>query len=115
MKLRRRGATIVTAAGLAAGLAAAAAGCGGAGTSKPPANASPGLEVFDQANCGSCHTLSAAHSTGTVGKKLNGRSLDAATVEHWVRTGGGGMPVFTGQLTNAQIQQVSEFVARSSR
>lgn len=100
----------VTIAGVAAG-----AGCGGGGSSAPPANAGPGLKTFDQANCGSCHTLAAAHSTGKVGKKLDGLSLDAATVEHWVRTGGGGMPVFTDQLSDTQIQQVSQFVAESSR
>lgn len=111
MNLRTAGSMIVT----VTGLAAAASGCGGGGSAKLPANASPGLRVFDQANCGSCHTLAAAHSKGTVGKKLDGLSLDAATVEHWIRTGGGGMPVFTDQLPDTQIQQVAEFVARSSR
>lgn len=94
---------------------AVASGCGGGGSPAPPANASPGLKVFDKANCGSCHTLAAAHATGTVGKNLNGLRLDQATVEHWVRTGGGGMPVFTDQLTDAEIASVAEFVARSSQ
>jgi cytochrome c6 len=98
-----------------AATAGAVVGCGGGGPPSPPANAGPGLKVWDKANCGSCHTLAAAHATGTVGKNLNGLRLDTATVEHWVRTGGGGMPVFTDQLTDAEIATVADFVARSSR
>ena len=71
--------------------------------------------MFDQAGCGGCHTLAAAHSTGTAGKKLDGASLDAATVERFVRGGASGMPSFKDQLSDAEIRQVSDFVARSSR
>jgi mono/diheme cytochrome c family protein len=79
-----------------------------------PKNASPGLRAFDDASCGSCHTLAAAHATGTAGPKLDGRPLDRATVERFVRNGASGMPSFKGQLSDAQIQQVAEFVAQSS-
>jgi mono/diheme cytochrome c family protein len=88
-------------------------GCGG-GVSVPK-NASPGLKVFDNATCGSCHTLAAASSHGTAGPKLTGRKLDAATVEHWVRTGGNGMPDFGDQLSAEQIRQVAQFVAQASK
>jgi mono/diheme cytochrome c family protein len=108
--LLRAGAVV----GAAASIAVATSGCGGS-TPKPPANASPGLAAFDQVGCGSCHTLAAAHATGTVGPKLDGRALAPATVEHYVRDGGGGMPKFTNQLTDAQIKALSEFVAQSSR
>jgi mono/diheme cytochrome c family protein len=101
--------------GVAAAAAIALAACGGSGSPTVPNNAGPGLRVFDQAACGTCHTLAAAHSTGTVGKKLDGARLDVATVEHWVRTGGGGMPTFTSQLNDAQIQQVAEFVSKASQ
>jgi len=98
-----------------AGAALALSGCGGGGGSSPPANASPGLRVFDDQSCGSCHTLAAAHATGTIGPNLNGRSLAPATVEHWVRKGGGGMPSFGGQLSDTEIQQVADFVANASK
>jgi mono/diheme cytochrome c family protein len=88
-------------------------GCGGG--SSAPKNASPGLQVFDQASCGSCHTLAAAHSSGTAGPKLDGRSLDPAAVERIVRNGASGMPPFKDQLSDKQIQQVTDFVARSSQ
>ncbi len=102
--------------GLIAATAAAAlmAGCGG-GSPSAPANASPGLKAFDQASCGSCHTLAAAGASGTVGPKLDGAHLDQATVEHWVRAGGSGMPSFTGQLSDAQITAVAAYVATASK
>jgi cytochrome c6 len=96
-----------------AGALVALGGCGG-GSPAVPSNAGPGLRVFDQAACGSCHTLAAAGSSGTAGPKLTGRSLTAATVERWVRAGGGGMPTF-GQLTDAEVRQLAAFVASSSR
>ncbi len=94
--------------------AALLSGCGG-GSPSAPANASPGLKAFDQASCGSCHTLAAAGATGTVGPKFDGAHLDQATVEHWIRTGGGGMPSFTSQLTDAQIRALAAYVANASK
>jgi cytochrome c551 len=99
---------------LVAAAAALLLGCGG-GSPSAPANASPGLKAFDQASCGSCHTLAAAGASGTVGPKLDGARLDQATVEHWIRTGGGGMPSFTSQLTDAQIEALAAYVANASK
>jgi mono/diheme cytochrome c family protein len=75
--------------------------------------AGTGREIF-VANCGSCHTLSDAGTTGAVGPSLDGIGQDASTVETQVRNGGGGMPAFEGQLTDAEIQAVSTYVAESS-
>ena len=72
--------------------------------------AAAGREIF-VANCGSCHTLSDAGTTGTVGPSLDGLGLDASTVETQVRNGGGGMPAFEGQLTDEEIAAVSAYVA----
>jgi mono/diheme cytochrome c family protein len=94
------------------GIAATLSGCGG-GAPAAPANASPGQRAFAQADCGSCHTLAAAGSSGTAGPNLNGRSLTSAVVQRWIRTGGGGMPTF-GQLSDAEVQQLADFVASSS-
>jgi mono/diheme cytochrome c family protein len=88
-------------------------GCGGGGS--VPKNASPGLRVFDDAGCGSCHTLAAAHASGTAGPRLDGAQLDAARVERVVRDGASGMPPFKDQLGSKQIHQVADFVARSSQ
>ena len=72
--------------------------------------AAAGREIF-VANCGSCHTLSDAGTTGTVGPSLDGIGLDVSTVETQVRNGGGGMPAFEGQLTDEEIAAVSAYVA----
>ncbi len=90
-------------------------GCGGSGgSSSVPTNAPPGERLFAD-NCSTCHTLAAAHATGTVGPNLDHRGFDAAAVESKVRGGAAGMPAFSDQLSDTQITQVSQFVARSSR
>jgi mono/diheme cytochrome c family protein len=71
-----------------------------------------GLEVF-VANCGSCHTLSDAGTSGTIGPNLDGVGLSAADVETQVREGGGAMPAFEGQLSDDEIAQVSAYVAEN--
>jgi mono/diheme cytochrome c family protein len=74
------------------------------------AGAAEGREVF-VANCGSCHTLSDAGTSGQIGPNLDSIGLDGAAVEEQVRNGGGGMPAFEGQLSDDEISQVSAYVA----
>ena len=69
-----------------------------------------GRDVF-VANCGSCHTLSDAGTSGTIGPNLDQVGLSAAEVETQVRNGGGAMPAFEGDLSDDEIAQVSEYVA----
>jgi cytochrome c551 len=68
-----------------------------------------GAVVF-KANCGSCHTLSAAGTSGSVGPNLDQTSLSASDIEAKVRDGGGGMPAFGGQLSDAEIKAVAAYV-----
>ncbi len=105
-----RGAALAAAAAVGA---LALAGCGGGGGSTVPANAPPGQKVFAD-NCATCHTLAAANASGTVGPDLDHKNLAAATVADKVRHGAGGMPAFSDQLSDTQIQQVSQFVSKSS-
>ena len=80
----------------------------GAGAA-PQANAQ-GKQVFTQ-SCGSCHTLKDAATTGTVGPNLDDLKPDEATVQRQVTNGGGVMPAFKGQLTDAQIKAVAQYVS----
>ena len=64
---------------------------------------SGGAAVFTAAGCGGCHTLAGAHSHAMVGPNLDQLKPNTATVAKQVENGGGGMPVFRGQLTPAQI------------
>jgi len=86
----------------------------GAGTTSTGAGAqqanAQGKQVFTQ-SCGSCHTLKDAATTGTVGPNLDDLKPDEATVQRQVTNGGGVMPAFKGQLTDAQIKAVSQYVS----
>jgi outer membrane protein assembly factor BamB len=84
----------------------------GAGTTTGGAAAS-GEQVFTS-NCGSCHTLGAAGTSGGIGPNLDDLKPDAATVEAKVRSGGGGMPSFDGRLSDAEITAVAKYVAENA-
>jgi mono/diheme cytochrome c family protein len=70
-----------------------------------------GKQVFTSAGCGGCHTLKAAGSSGNVGPNLDDLKPSKDVVAHQVTVGGGAMPAFKGQLSDAQIQAVAAFVA----
>jgi len=117
---RRTAATLLLALVLGAGVTA----CGGDdetgnGTDTTTATdtngeeATAGRDVF-LAQCGSCHTLADAGTSGTVGPNLDDASLDEAAVEQQVRAGGGAMPSFEGTLSDEEIASVAAYVAAES-
>ena len=61
-------------------------------------------------NCGECHTLADAETTGTTGPALDDTELTAAVIEEQVREGSGVMPAFEGDLSDEEIQDVSAYV-----
>jgi mono/diheme cytochrome c family protein len=71
-----------------------------------------GAKVF-QSTCGSCHTLSAAGTSGQVGPNLDDSSVSASEIESIVRAGPGAMPSFDGQLSKAEIAAVAAYVDAS--
>ena len=75
--------------------------------------ATDGPGIF-KTNCGSCHTLAAAGTHGTVGPNLDQLKPSLALVTHQVTNGGGGMPPFGGTLTAAQIQLVAKYVSSNA-
>jgi cytochrome c6 len=81
-----------------------------AGAAPPAASTVDGKAVFTD-TCGSCHTLSAAGTSGSVGPNLDGVSLDASAIEGIVRGGRGGMPAFGDKLSDDEVTAVAEFVA----
>ena len=68
-------------------------------------------KVVFKANCGSCHTLKDAGTSGNVGPNLDDLKPNMATVQHQVENGGGGMPAFGGQLKAVQIASVAKYVS----
>jgi len=77
---------------------------GGGGTAE-------GKQIFLSAGCTSCHTLKDAGSTGTVGPNLDDAKPSKDLVVERVTNGKTPMPSFKGQLTDAQIQAVAEYVS----
>jgi cytochrome c553 len=75
-------------------------------------DAAAGEAVFAD-NCGSCHTLEEAGTSGTIGPNLDESTLDQAAVVEQVTNGGGEMPPFGGQLSEEEIQNVAAFVVAS--
>jgi len=95
----------------AAAAAARDGGGGGGGEQQEEAPAGvDGKAVFTD-NCGSCHTLSAAGTSGTTGPNLDDVSLDATAIEGIVRDGRGAMPSLGGNLSDDEIAAVAAFVA----
>jgi mono/diheme cytochrome c family protein len=87
-------------------------GGGGGGQGQPSdAQLAAGKQVFTS-NCGSCHTLADAGTSGSVGPNLDQLQPPADEVEEQVRNGGGGMPAFEGRLSDDQIANVSAYVAQ---
>jgi mono/diheme cytochrome c family protein len=132
--VRRTILTVLTGAAL---LSFLGAGCGSQGVAEPvprtvigslpkpqlepatPAfkltgNPTAGAGIFKKAGCVSCHTLSAAHSTGTVGPNLDQAKPDYRLATARVTLGKGVMPSFKGQLTDQQIADVASYVVKSS-
>jgi outer membrane protein assembly factor BamB len=72
-----------------------------------------GKQVF-VSNCGSCHTLGAAGTSGSVGPNLDQLKPSAARVQKQVENGGPGMPSFSGTLSAAEIAAVSKYVAQNA-
>jgi mono/diheme cytochrome c family protein len=86
----------------AAGMKAYASGGGGG---------QPDAKALFTGNCGSCHTLGKAGTSGQVGPSLDGIKLGVAAIESQVRQGGGTMPAFKDKLSDAEIKAVAAYVA----
>ena len=134
----RHRAVIAAAAVVIAGLGAVVlAGCGSQGVATPTPNTvigtvsttssfpvvpafhkkgdpKNGSSVYASGGCGGCHTLAAAHSTGTVGPNLDQLKPDYRAVTAQVTNGGGAMPSFKSKLSVQQIADVSAYVVQST-
>jgi mono/diheme cytochrome c family protein len=77
-------------------------------------DATSGAAVFKSAGCGSCHTLAAAHSTGTVGPNLDQLKPDYRAATAQVTNGGATMPPFKNTLSTQKIADVAAYVVKST-
>jgi mono/diheme cytochrome c family protein len=73
-----------------------------------------GATIFQSAGCVGCHTLAAAHATGTVGPNLDQAKPDFRLATARVTLGKGVMPSFKSKLTAQQIADVAAYVVKST-
>ena len=74
-----------------------------------------GLEVYNnKAECGACHTLKAAGSTGTIGPNLNQLKPQMSQIIVAVTNGIGVMQAWEGILTYEEIEAVAYYVFNST-
>jgi cbb3-type cytochrome c oxidase subunit III len=93
---------------------ASVAGKPGAAPAPPGGGqAAGGKEIFTT-NCGGCHTLADAGTTGTVGPNLDQAKPPKALAVDRVTNGKAPMPPFKGTLTDAQIQAVADYVSSAA-
>ncbi len=81
-----------------------------AGTGVTAERPMDGKSIF-AATCGSCHMLSDAGTSGTVGPNLDSSKPSKELVVDRVTNGQGAMPAFKGSLDEAQIQAVADYVS----
>lgn len=75
-----------------------------------PFTAKNGKVIFIK-QCGGCHTLKDAGTTGTKGPNLDQLAPPFARVQKQVINGGQVMPAFKGRLADQQIKAVARYVA----
>ncbi|HEY7806815.1 MAG TPA: cytochrome c [Croceibacterium sp.] len=98
---------------LAAGLTA---GVGGLATRAHAENAKPsdpiaaGRDLFNTYSCSACHTLADAGSTGSVGPDLDNPNLTHDAIVSRIEMGGGPMPSFAGQISEADIGKLADYI-----
>jgi mono/diheme cytochrome c family protein len=81
-----------------------------------PALRTAGLALFNSASCGTCHAFADAGATGAIGPSLDRNSwLDKAHAIDVITTGRGAMPSFAGQLSDAEIAALADYLAAYSR
>ena len=75
-------------------------------------DAEAGKAVFlGSSGCGTCHTLSDAGTSGTVGPNLDDAQPSHDLVVDRVTNGQGAMPSFSASLSEEQIQDVAAYVS----
>jgi mono/diheme cytochrome c family protein len=77
-------------------------------------DAAAGEAIFASSGCGSCHTLEAAGSEGSVGPNLDEAAPDFASAYNTILNGRGAMPSFKDQLSEQQIADVAQYVVEST-
>jgi mono/diheme cytochrome c family protein len=107
---------LTSALGALAIVAGLAAGVGGLATrahaedAKPSDAVAAGRELFNTWSCSACHTLTDAGASGAVGPSLDNPNLTREAIVNRVQMGGGPMPSFAGQISDADIGKLADYI-----
>lgn len=82
----------------------------GAGAAEPEATGPDGKALFAQ-NCGGCHKLADAGTSGASGPDLDALKPSEAVTLKQVTNGGAAMPAFKATLSAEEIKAISAYVA----
>jgi mono/diheme cytochrome c family protein len=77
-------------------------------------DAATGKQIFAAQGCGSCHTLSDAGASGTVGPNLDEAKPSHDKVVEMVTNGSGVMPSFKDKLSEQEINDVAAYVSSAA-
>lgn len=69
-----------------------------------------GRDLFNTYSCSACHTLTDAGSTGSVGPDLDNPNLTHDAIVTRIEMGGGPMPSFAGQISEADIGKLADYI-----
>jgi cbb3-type cytochrome c oxidase subunit III len=72
-------------------------------------------KLLFESNCGTCHTLADAGTSGKIGPNLDQVKPPLQRAITQITNGGGGMPPFKGELTEQQIRALAQYVVRATR
>jgi mono/diheme cytochrome c family protein len=72
-------------------------------------------KLLFESNCGSCHVLADAGTSGTIGPNLDQAKPALQRAITQITNGGGGMPPFKDQLTEQQIRALAQYLVRTTR
>lgn len=110
------GKILTSALGALAIVAGLATGVGGLAMSAHAEDAKPsdavaaGRELFNTWSCSACHTLTDAGASGAVGPSLDNPNLTRDAIVNRVEMGGGPMPSFVGQISDADIGKLADYI-----
>lgn len=87
---------------------------GASGTGGGTESDAAAIAVFNSSGCAGCHVFSVADASGPVGPNLDATALSKDEIEARIRSGGGAMPPYEGELSDAQINSLAELISTSS-
>ena len=75
-----------------------------------------GRALFNQWSCATCHILADANGSGSVGPSLDGNdALSRESIIRIVTDGQGAMPAFGGQIDDADIAMLADYIMAAKK